>query len=316
MFVSAFDISKPSRVQIAGVPSGHEARVLAEIALRVHGQPVIHVALDDVRAAMLAESLAFFAPHVEVINFPAWDCLPYDRISPHADILGQRVNALARLMEPFKSPAVVLTTVNAIGQKTLPPEILQRSSLGVSVGDELSVDNLSRFLATNGYVRSGTVRESGEFAIRGGIVDLFPTGYESPVRLDFLGDEIEAIREFDPLTQTTTGKLDALRLRPISEVLLDERSMAHFRSGYRELFGAVTESDPLYEAVSAGNKFPGVEHWLGLFYPRLSGILEYLPTSPVTFDWQSEEALKSRWQQIEDFYQARLSLYQASKRAK
>jgi transcription-repair coupling factor (superfamily II helicase) len=316
MFATAFDPDKPSRTVIAGAPAGHDARVLADIALRTHGRPVIHVALDDVRAAVLAEALAFFAPHVEVLSFPAWDCLPYDRISPHTDILGQRIAALSRLRQPFTRPCVLLTTVHAIGQKTLPPEAIHEASLSIAIGDELPVEKLRRFLAGSGYVTASTVREPGEFAVRGGIVDLFPPSTESPARLDFFGDEVESIRLFDPLTQTTTTKIDALNLQPVSEVLLDERSIASFRSGYRELFGAVTESDPLYEAVTAGQKFPGIEHWLGLFYPRLATLFDYAPQAPVVFDWQADEAFTSRLQQIEDFYQARVSLYQAGRRAK
>ncbi|MFY9287471.1 MAG: transcription-repair coupling factor [Alphaproteobacteria bacterium] len=316
MFASAFDPAQAGRSTIAGAPSGHDVRVLAEIAARAQGKPLIHVALDDVRAAVMADALAFFAPHCEVISFPAWDCLPYDRISPHADIISERITALSRLGAPFKRPCIVLTTVNAIIQKTLPPEILKLASLQAAVGSELPVESLRQFLAANGYMSAGTVREPGEFAVRGGIVDLYPPGYDAPLRLDFFGDEIESIRQFDPLTQTTTDKINSFRLGPISEVLLDEKSIAQFRSGYRELFGAVTDSDPLYESVTAGRKFPGVEHWLGLFYPQLYSLFDYCPQSPVTFDYQADEAIKSRMQQIDDFYQARMSLYEAAKRAK
>ncbi|NTU76895.1 MAG: transcription-repair coupling factor, partial [Alphaproteobacteria bacterium] len=316
MFASAFDPSTPSRTTIAGAPAGHDARALADIALRTHGKPLVHVALDDVRAAVLTEILAFFAPHVEVLSFPAWDCLPYDRISPHTDILGQRIATLDRLRRPFAKPCILLTTINAIAQKTLPPEALREVTLHAAVGDELPVEKLRRFLAASGYMNASTVREPGEFAVRGGIVDLFPPGTDEPARLDFFGDEIESIRSFDTLTQTTTAKIDALRLQPVTEVMLDERSIAAFRTGYRDLFGAVTDNDPLYESVTAGRKFPGMEHWLGLFYPRLVTLFDYVPLAPVSFDIQAEEAIASRLQQVEDFYQARLSLYQASKRAK
>ena len=316
MFASAFDSTKPSKRIIAGSPTGHDARVLADIALRTHGKPVVHVALDDVRAAILADALAFFAPHIEVLHFPAWDCLPYDRVSPHTDVLAQRITTLNRLQQPFARPCLLLTTVNAIGQKTIASEILRAVSLSLAIGNELPVEKLRQFLAANGYAMASTVREAGEYAVRGGIVDLFPPGYESPVRLDFFGDEIESIRLFDPLSQTTTEKLQTLELLPISEVLLDERTIAEFRQRYRELFGTVTESDPLYEAVTAGQKFPGVEHWLSLFYPRLVSLLAYVPQSPVVFDWQADEAFTSRYQQITDFYQARLSLYQANRRTK
>ncbi len=316
MFVSGFKIDQAGRARIGGAPAGQDARVLAELAARRHGGPVIHVALDDMRAALLAEALAFFAPQVEVVNFPAWDCLPYDRVSPHADIAAARLAALARLTQSFKRPCLLLTTANALGQRTLPPEALQDCSLSLAVGDSISLEKLRRFLTGSGYHAAGTVREVGEYAVRGGIVDLFPTGADKPVRLDFFGDEVESLRTFDPLTQTTIGKIDALRLQPTSEVLLSEQSVSRFRTGYRELFGAVMDNDPLYEAVSAGQAFPGIEHWMPLFYPRLAGILDYAPDAPVLFDYQAEDALRERQQQIEDFYASRLSLFQAAQRGK
>ena len=316
MFTKNFDISVPSRVTIGNAPIGHDIRVLAELAGRSLGTPIIHVALDDVRAAVIADALSFFAPECEVVSFPAWDCLPYDRISPHADIAADRLAALSRLQRTFKAPCIILTTVNAIVQKTLPPEVLNHATINAAVGDTLSVEKLREYLVNNGYMNVSTVREPGEFAVRGGIVDLFPPGYEAPLRLDFFGDDIESIRQFDALTQTTTGKIDSFHLGPISEALLDERSIAHFRSSYRELFGAVTDTDPLYESITAGRKFPGAEHWLGLFYPKLHSLFDYLPKSAVLFDHQADEAIKSRLQQVEDFYSARQSLYQAAKRAK
>jgi transcription-repair coupling factor (superfamily II helicase) len=315
MFTAGFDPTLPGRTTIAGAPAGHDVRVLAEIAARLHGKPLIHVALDDVRAAVIADALAFFAPNCEVLPFPAWDCLPYDRISPHTDIIGERIATLDRLRRHSKQPRIILTTVNAIVQKTLPPDVLNESSLTASVGDELPVEKLREFLTANGYVSTGTVREPGEFAVRGGIVDLFPPGQEMPLRLDFFGDEIESIRVFDPLSQTTTEKIESFRLGPISEVLLNERAVAHFRTNYRELFGAV-ESDPLYEAVTANRKFPGIEQWLGLFYPHLYSLFDYAPDAAVVFDYQADEAIKARLQQIDEFYQARSALYQAAKRGK
>jgi transcription-repair coupling factor (superfamily II helicase) len=314
MFTADWDLKQ--RVTLAGAPEGHDARVLAEVASRCAGKPVIYVALDDTRAAVLADALAFFAPHCEVVSFPAWDCLPYDRVSPHSDIVAARITALSRLRQNFKQPCIVITTVNAIAQKSLPPDMLEQVSFDAAVGEALPVEKLRSFLTQNGYVNAGTVREAGEFAVRGGIVDLFPPGYDAPLRLDFFGDEIESIRVFDPLTQTTTDKIDRLHLGPIAEAILSEASIAHFRAAYRDLFGAVTDNDALYESVTQGQKFSGVEHWLGLFYPRLFSLFDYLPDAPVVFDHQSDDAIQSRLQQIDDFYQARLSLFQAAKRAK
>ncbi len=314
MFASKFDLHQTGLRRIGGAPEGHDARVLAEMAGRAG--LVVHVALDDFRASFLADALEFFAPQVEVLPFPAWDCLPYDRVSPHADLAGERLATISRLTQGVKGPCVLLTTVNALGQRVLPPEALRDYSLSLAVGDSMPIERLTRFLSGSGYHKTGTVREIGEYAVRGGIVDLFPASADKPVRLDFFGDEIEALRSFDPLTQTTTGKLDALRLQPTSEVLLDEQSVARFRTGYRELFGAVTDSDPLYEAVSTGRAFPGVEHWLPLFYPRLVGLLDYAPGAPVFFDHQAQEALSARYKQIVDFYGARLSLLDAARRSR
>ncbi len=316
MFTKNWHLDDAEHITLAGAPEGHDARLLAEIAARCAGKPVIHVAQDDARAAVLADALAFFAPDCEVVSFPGWDCLPYDRVSPHADIVSMRIAALERMRKPFRRPCAILTTINALAQKMLPPEVLEQASLGAALGDTLPIEKLTAFLAQNGYVNAGTVREAGEFAVRGGIVDLFPPGYEAPLRLDYFGDEIDGIRLFDPLTQVTADKADRFHLGPITEVILNEASIAHFRSAYRDLFGAVTDGDALYEAVSQGNKFPGVEHWLGLFYPRLFSLFDYAPEGPVVFDYQSDAALASRVQQVEDFYQARLSLYQAAKRAK
>jgi len=315
MFASNWNIEQNTPVRLAASPEGHDARVLAEIAGKA-GRPLLYVALDDTRAAMMADALSFFAQGCEIVLFPAWDCLPYDRVSPHSDIVAQRIAALSRLRQPFKGPCVILTTVNALVQKTLPPDILAQASLNATVGESVPVERLRSFLAQNGYVNVGTVREAGEFAVRGGIVDLYPPGYEFPLRLDYFGDDIDSIRVFDPLTQTTTDKIDRFHLGPITEAILSETAIAHFRSQYRALFGAVTDSDALYESITQGQKFPGVEHWLGLFYPRLYSLLDYIPQAPVIFDAQSDDAIQSRLQQIEDFYQARLSLYQAAKRAK
>ncbi|MDD3182414.1 MAG: transcription-repair coupling factor [Alphaproteobacteria bacterium] len=316
MFVSQFSINTPHRTRIGGAPAGHDARVLAELALRANGTPLVHIALDDLRAAFLMEAVAFFAPHIEVLSFPAWDCLPYDRTSPHADISGQRMATLARLLVPTNKPRIVLTTVNALTQKIIPPEIVKDTCLSLAVGDELPIEKLARHLSARGYHMAGTVREVGEFAVRGGIVDLFPTGFDTPLRLDFFGDEVESLRTFDPLSQITTGKIDRLLLQPTSEILLNDESITHFRSGYRELFGVATDSDPLYEAVSTAQKFPGTEHWLPLFYTRLVSLLDYVPGSVLTLAPQTDEAIAARVQQINDFYQARLGLYEAARRGK
>jgi transcription-repair coupling factor (superfamily II helicase) len=308
---SGFDPHSPSAWRMSGVPAGRDAQILAEMAVRAGGQGHVHIASDDLRGAFLAEAVAFFEPGLEVLLFPAWDCLPYDRISPNPATIAQRVETLTRLMRPSQTPRLILTTAAAFLQKVPPREAFESASLSVRPKDTLPRARLEGFLARNGYVRASTVREPGEFAFRGDIVDLYPPGRAEPVRIDLFGDDVETIRSFDPLSQMTTGRVDGLDLLPMSEVLLDEASIARFRAGYRDLFGAVVADDPLYTAMTEGRKHPGYEHWLPLFHPPLVPLLDYLPRASVSLDHQLRDALAERAAQIDDFYQARLTLLSA-----
>ncbi len=306
---------QPRRLLIAGAPEGQDARVLAGLARRAGPAGLLHVASDDARAARLAEMVAFFDPEVEVAVFPAWDCLPYDRVSPNGEITARRIDVLTRLLEPYGKarPLLVVTTVNAALQKVPPRLAFRNATFRAKVGDRINTAELQRFLAQNGYIRTQTVREPGEYAIRGGIIDLFPPGTAEPLRLDLFGDDLDGIRSFDPMTQLTTEKRDSFALKPMSEVFLDEMSVQRFRTGYRELFGAVTGDDPLYEAVSAGRKQAGMEHWLPLFHPGLETLFDYLPDAVVSLDANAEEARDDRLEQIRDFHEARRSFQEAEK---
>ena len=299
---------------IYGLPEGQDARYLAARALEASRQKqiLIHVAMDDIRLSTLHDLLAFFAPDVEVILFPAWDCLPYDRVSPHADIASARVAALSALLE-WKSdglykPRIVLTSVGAISQRVMPPEKLVAAQLIAQKGGTVSQTDLQRFLADNGYMRTDTVREAGEFAIRGDIVDIFPPGYESPVRIDLFGDDIESIRSFDATSQMTTGILDRFELRPVTEFFLDEQSVSRFRAGYRDAFGVTSSSNPLYQAVTEGRRHAGMEHWLPLFHDKMATLFDYISAPILSFDGQADQARVERQAQIVDFYKARLTL--------
>ena len=297
---------KPEHWLIANAPEGVDAWLLAGLAGGRDGAapsavrwPLLQVCRDDARMARLAEALGFFAPGLEVLRLPAWDCLPYDRVSPHRDIVAQRIDALTRLIqiaettEGHDAPCIVLTTVNALLQRLPPRAAFRGRVLARRTGDTLAPDELTDFLVANGYLRAESVGEPGEYAVRGGLVDVFPPGEAEPLRLDFFGDELEAIRTFDPLTQRTLGKRKDFALRPVGEVFLDAPSIERFRSGYRETFGAVTRDDPLYEAVSTGRVHPGMEHWLPLFYDGLETLFDYLPGAPVWLDHQAEQAAQN-----------------------
>ncbi len=139
------------------------------------------------------------------------------------------------------------------------------------------------------------MREPGDYAVRGGIVDLFAPGMDMPVRLDFFGDTLESIRTFDPETQRSEDTLRALDLVPVAEFQLTTETMKRFRRGYVEAFGAATPDDALYHAVSEGRKHPGMEHWLPLFHDHLDTLFDYVPGSPMVLEPLAEDAAHERF---------------------
>ncbi|MBW8268508.1 transcription-repair coupling factor [Caldovatus aquaticus] len=291
---------------VYGAPEGYDALLIARRRAETEA-PVVHVCRDDARMARVAEALGFWAPEIEVLRFPAWDCLPYDRVSPNPEIVAERVATLTRLLELPRPghPRVVVTTVNALVQKVPPRAVFRGATLHLRRGGRLRPEALLAFLEANGYGRSGTVMEPGEYAVRGGIVDLFPAGEPDPVRLDLFGDEIESLRRFDTGTQRSGQALEELWLRPVGEVFLDAESIHRFRTGYVDLFGAAATDDPLYVSISAGRRHPGMEHWAGLFHERMETLLDYLPGASVSLDHQAEEVLAARLEMIADHYEAR-----------
>ncbi|MEM6487650.1 MAG: transcription-repair coupling factor [Pseudomonadota bacterium] len=300
------DPLKPGRVAVGGAPEGYDAKLVAELAERAGG-PVIHVARDDTRAAALREALAIWAPGLAVFDFPAWDCLPFDRVSPNPEIAARRMATLARLAHtPPEAPAVIVTTVTAATQKVPARAVLQEASFVGRVGRRVEVEGLTRWLARMGFNRASTVTEKGDYAVRGGIIDIFPPGRKTPVRLDFFGDVLETARRFDPSTQRTQARIKRVELAPASEVLLDDASIQRFRTQYRELFGAPRLDDPLYTAVSEGRKHQGMEHWAPLFHGAMETLFDYLPGAPVTLDDQVEAARAARAEMVADHYEARI----------
>ena len=291
-------------ITVSGAPEGYDARlVLAEVE-KTAG-PVIHVARDDKRLAAMQAALAFFDPSMPVVTFPAWDCLPYDRVSPNADVSATRMATLAGLAHGMPDRFVLLTTLNAATQKVPARDVLREAAFSARVGQRMDEGALRNFLMRMGFTQAPTVMEPGDYAIRGGIIDIYPPGELGPVRLDLFGDVLDGARRFDPATQRTTEKLDLIELAPVSEVILDDAAITRFRQNYRIEFGAAGTDDPLYEAVSAGRKHSGVEHWLGFFHQRLETLFDYLPKATVTLDDQTTPQRVARWTSIADQYETR-----------
>jgi transcription-repair coupling factor (superfamily II helicase) len=318
---SPAELLVPGRaLTLSGVADGAEGLIVADLARAIAARPsapatsVLVICRDGPRMAQLARSLAFFAPEIEINEFPAWDCLPYDRVSPHAGMVAQRMVTLSRLahLKGRERPGVVLTTVNAALQRVPAREIIATQSLSAAPGNMLAMDGVTQWLELNGYNRTSTVREAGDYAVRGGIIDLYPPGVGDPVRLDFFGDTLESIRTFDAETQRSMDTLRALNLVPVAEFQLTSETIRRFRTGYVEAFGAAT-NDPLYEAVSEGRRHPGMEHWLPLFHKQLDTLFDYLPGTPIVVEPLAEDAAHERFAQIADYFSARQDALEADR---
>src|SRR6056297_1172206 len=297
-------MNKPQHVIMGGAPEGFDARLVLPEAEKAGGA-VCHVARDDRRLAQMRDALRLHAPDIPVFVFPGWDCLPYDRVSPNPDISAARMATLAALTHAMPAQYVLLSTMTAATQKIPARAVLKDAAFTARVGNRVNEEALRNFLVRMGFSQAPTVMEPGDYAIRGGIIDIYPPGDGGPVRLDLFGDVLDGARRFDPGSQRTTEKLDVVELAPVSEVILDEAAITRFRQNYRIEFGAAGTDDPLYEAVSAGRKHAGMEHWLPFFHERLETLFDYLPEASVTLDDQVTPARLARWESIADQYEAR-----------
>jgi transcription-repair coupling factor (superfamily II helicase) len=298
-------LSADRPITMAGAPAGFVPWLAADLARAAKGRAVF-IAPDEAAMRAIADAAHYFAPELETLTFPAWDCLPYDRASPSLRASSERLATLHALQRKRDKPQLLVTTVNAVTQRTLTPFRIRQLVARLAPGERIDRDRLASLLQANGYQRTDTVADAGEFAVRGSLVDLFPSGEEQALRLDFFGDEIETVRSFDPATQRTTGTVGGFTLLPASETLLDEDSIKRFRSRYREKFGATATGDPLYQAVSEGRRLAGLDHWLPLFEERLATFFDHLsPDDVIVRDAGDAGAAQARFEAVLDYYQNR-----------
>ncbi|TPW31923.1 transcription-repair coupling factor [Pararhizobium mangrovi] len=297
---------------LASVPPGAEPFLLADMARA--GQPVAYVVSDGQRMGDLEQMLSFIAPEIPVLTLPAWDCLPYDRVSPSPDAAARRLSALTGLIAHAKNPhpAIVLVSVNAFLQRVPPRGILGALGFSARAGDRIDMEAIVERLSANGFERVPTVREVGAFAVRGGILDVFVPGSSEPLRLDFFGDTLESVRAFDPASQRTTSQGHRLELYPMSEVTLTKETISRFRTNYLAHFGAAQRDDALYQAVSEGRRYAGMEHWLPLFYEELETTFDYLEGFSFVVDHLAREAAGERMKVVRDHFEARESAKNAT----
>ena len=292
-------------INLSGSPDGFDAKILSNF-INEQQKSMIFVARDDKRLDLMRKSLWFFSPNTIVLDFPAWDCLPYDRVSPNADVASARMATLAALASGFDTPIILLTTLAAISQYIPNRQTVSNNSFVATVGRNINLIELRTYFTKMGFVQSPTVTEPGDYAIRGGIIDVFPPGESGPVRMDLFGDELESARRFDPISQRTVESLERIEFAPVTEVILDDYAISRFRSNYRKEFGSAGLDDPLYEAISVGRKHQGYEHWAPYFHEDMETIFDHLPEAVIFMDENIESVHKNRWDGINDQYSARL----------
>ncbi len=299
-------LSATTPLTLSSVARGAQPLVLADLARAAKGRAVF-IAPDEAAMRAIADSAAFFAPDLDVIDFPAWDCLPFDRASPALSVSAKRLSALQKLQHKRGGPQLLVTTINAVLQRVLTPFRIRESTRLLTAGAEIGRESLIALLQRQGYSRTDTVVDAGEYAVRGSVFDIFPSGLDHGLRLDFFGDELETLRLFDPNTQRSVQPVDGHLLLPASEALLDEDSIKRFRSRYREQFGATATGDPLYQAISEGRRLAGMEHWLPLFEDRLVTLFDHLNEDDlVLIDASAAKATDQRIDDIVDYHQSRL----------
>ena len=297
------DANRP--LSLTSVPRGAQPLVMADLARAAKGRAVF-IAPDEQAMRAVTDAARWFAPELQVIEFPAWDCLPYDRASPAVSIASRRLSALHQLQAGKTSSQLLVTTVNAALQRVLTPFRIREGVRELKPGMRIGYESLTALLQKQGYGRTDTVVDTGEFAVRGSIFDLFPAGLEQGLRLDFFGDELESLRLFDPDTQRTTEVIEGHLLLPASEALLDDDSIKRFRGRYRELFGAHATQDPLYQAISEGRRLAGMEHWLPLFEDKLATLFDHLSGDDViVIEASALAAADERFGDIADYHRQR-----------
>ncbi len=261
---------------------------------------------DGNRMGELEDALRFVAPDMPVLTLPAWDCLPYDRVGPSSEAAARRLSAMSAISSLRRDPhrAIILTSANAMLQKMPPRQVLEDETISAKASGRISMDHIVRVLQRGGFERQTTVRERGDFAVRGGILDLFAPGDDEPLRLDFFGDTLESIRSFDPASQRTTGQRKSFELAPVSEVTLTEETISRFRTNYVKRFGAPSRDDALYTSISDGRRFSGMEHWLPLFYEGVETLFDYVDGFPIVLDHLVVEAIGERRKLVLDYYEA------------
>lgn len=270
-------------------------------------RPILIVTPDTMTAMRLEYEIDFFqagASSYPIFHFPDWETLPYDHFSPHQDIISNRLTALHQM--PVLQQGAIITPITTLMQRIAPREFLSGNIFFLHTGESLNIDATRRNLEKAGYRCVDQVREHGEFAVRGSIMDLFPMGSTLPYRIDLFDNEIDSIRTFSPETQRSIDKIDKIELFPAKEFPLDEKSIELFRQNWRSQFSGNPLNSPIYQDISEGICTPGIEYYLPLFFEKTATLLDYLPQNCLIISvGQIHAKAEEFWQEIRTRYEQR-----------
>ena len=263
---------------INGIRDGLIPFVLAYLTKKNN---VFYIAMNDLELSQINRFISSNFKEINVCPIPSWDCLPFDVSSPNYNIISERVKTFTdmsfKLNDESNNNNLFLTTINGVFLKTASVDFYKQNFINIKKEKEISFNNIRDFLIKIGYSRVQTVRELGEFSIRGSILDVFPIGHGKAFRIDFLGDYIDSIKEMDPLTQRSNLSITEIDIYPSNEYLLNEKNIQNFRSKFRSVVGSKSLDSDIYEKITSGIKFNGIEHFLPLMHQNsLCSIFDFL----------------------------------------
>jgi len=269
-----------------------------------HAGPVLVITADMAAAQRLEYSLRFYMAEkdVSILQFPDWETLPYDRFSPHQDIISERLTTLSKL--PGLNKGILIAPVQTLMHRIAPRNYLDAFCLSLKLAEKFDIDDMRLRLEHSGYNCVSSVMEHGEFAVRGSLFDLFPMGSKQPYRIELFDDEIESIRTFDPETQRSIDKVDRIHLLPAREFPLNKDAITQFRNAFRARFEGDPQKANVYRDVTNGLASPGVEYYLPLFFEETISLFDYLPDSTllITADDVNTE-VDTFWSEINERYE-------------
>ncbi|MES2978251.1 MAG: transcription-repair coupling factor [Pseudomonadota bacterium] len=292
-------------------PAGSaDALLLAQLGLRekLAGRVTAIVTPDASTAQRLLDEIGFFAPALRCVLFPDWETLPYDAFSPHQDLISERLATLWRISQRDKDTGADLVIVPATTAlyRLAPPAFLAGYTFEFKVRQKLDETRLKAQLTLAGYSHVTQVVSPGEYAVRGGLIDLFPMGSPVPYRVDLFDDEVDSIRTFDPDSQRSLYPVPEVRLLPGREFPMDDDARARFRSRWRELLDGDPTKSRVYKDMGNGVATAGIEYYLPLFFEQTATVFDYLGQQPgdatVVLHGDLEPAFQRFWQDTRDRY--------------